>query len=69
MYAIRSYYAGGGSDPAETAAGVRLKLRAALKEHALKRRAAQYEAASGVITSYSIHYTKLYDARGSPWSK
>ena len=69
MYAIRSYYAHVRGQPqrleqGHQVDGAALERRAALEREHHRRDAADSEQASKhvrVITSYSIHYTKLYE--------
>ena len=73
MYAIRSYYVRMGSaqkaDPTEqpgSVAELAARVGAHFRESAdLKQSSAELLAAPIVITSYSIHYTKLYDVNGA----
>ena len=61
MYAIRSYYDLSRFNPV-AASGIALdKQNGHLQECAVVSMAAGPSTGCGVITSYSIHYTKLYD--------
>ena len=68
MYAIRSYY--GVPDSGMNALFAEDSLDSLIPETSLARHAGQQPAGrDSVITSYSIHYTKLYDSAGRHLSR
>ena len=62
MYAIRSYYVGDWPDGAREVAIAALPACSRISIRFTARRLALILNISDVITSYSIHYTKLYES-------
>ena len=66
MYAIRSYYAVSHSPHFERRANLIRAIESAMEEAVDQAESVVHppvQAAAPVITSYSIHYTKLYELR------
>ena len=61
MYAIRSYYAKGASGAALGVIGIASYMGAGIQDILSGQLIGDSKTVTNVITSYSIHYTKLYE--------